>query len=375
MGQQIDTVDEDEITLKELIWKGRAFFKRIRREKRFIVRFLFITIPIGLLLAFGTTPEYTASMRIMPYRAPGGGSSGLSGLAGLAGIKIPSRGAEETVQPEMYPDIAKSADFCIALAETPIYFKNYGKKVTSVQYHLELKKPSFADYVKKYTIGIPKTIIGWFRTSPQEETLSDPSIPNYAKYSQDYLLALEAIKGSFSVTPEMIKGYSAVTSLKIEATMPDPMAAAGMAQAAADQLMDAVIEVEIKKVSDELVFLEEHHKKMHKRYVDAQMALARFKDRTRGTTSATVLAEEQRLQSDFNLAFELLRNVSQELEQAKIKLNRETPVFTVLENVIVPNTPSAPRKSRILILSVFLGVFFGVGYIGWRSFMEQINEN
>lgn len=368
---------DDEITLVELVQKIRAFFRRVWREKRIVVYCLLITLPIGLVIAFGSTKQYSASLRIMPYRAASG-SGGLGGLASLAGIKIPSRGAEETVQPEMYPDIAQSLDFRIAMSETPLYFTSLGDYATPMTYFSEYAEPSFADGVKKYTIGLPKlilgTVIGWFRSEEDSQGLGEDPTPYLAKYPKEYLQLVTAIGNSFTVEPEMLKGFQTITSLKISATMPDPEAAAGLTKAAADQLMESVIQFEIRKIKGELEYLEDHHNKMEARYHRAQAALAAFRDRTRNTTSAATQSEMERLQNEFSLSYDLYRSVRAELEQARIKLNRDTPVFTILENVVVPNEPSSPRKGRVLFLSVFLGVFFGVGIIGLRMFWEQIKS-
>jgi uncharacterized protein involved in exopolysaccharide biosynthesis len=184
---------------------------------------------------------------------------------------------------------------------------------------------------------------------------------------------ISKIGQSVTVETEQIKDFRTVTSLKIQAVMPDPQAAAGLAKAAADQLMEAVIKFEIRKIEDELAYLEEHHNNMKDRYFKAQESLAVFRDKTRKTTSSSTQSEMERLQNEFSMSYDLYRSARAELEQAKIKLNRDTPVFTILENVVVPNQAFAPNKIRVLFLALFLGVFFGIGIIGAREFWEQIH--
>lgn len=369
-------VKEDEISIAELIQKTAQFLSRVKKEKRFIVYCLIITIPIGLLLAFGTTPQYSASMRIMPYRAASssGNLGNLGGLAGLAGIKIPSRGAEETVQPEMYPDIAETLDFRISIAETPLYFASLNDRISSVTYFSEHAQASFADQVKRYTIGLPKLLLSFLLSEKEiPATQGEDPTPHLLKYNTNYLNLISKIGQSVTVETEQIKDFRTVTSLKIQAVMPDPQAAAGLAKAAADQLMEAVIKFEIRKIEDELAYLEEHHNNMKDRYFKAQESLAVFRDKTRKTTSSSTQSEMERLQNEFSMSYDLYRSARAELEQAKIKLNRDTPVFTILENVVVPNQAFAPNKIRVLFLALFLGVFFGIGIIGAREFWEQIH--
>lgn len=369
-------VQEDEISIAELIQKAAKFLSRIKKEKRFIIYCLLITIPIGLLLAFGSTPQYSASMRIMPYRAAssGGNLGSLGGLAGLAGIKIPSRGAEETVQPEMYPDIAETLDFRISIAETPLYFTSLNDRISSVSYFSEYAEPSFADQVMRYTIGLPKLLLSFLLSEKELPAVQgeDPT-PYLLKYNTNYLNLISKVGESVTVETEQIEDFRTVTSLKIEAVMPDPQAAAGLAKAAADQLMESVIKFEIRKIEDELAYLEEHHNSMKDRYFKAQESLAVFRDKTRNTTSSSIQSEMERLQNEFTMSYDLYRSARAELEQAKIKLNRDTPVFTILENVVVPNQAISPRKLRVLFLALFLGLFFGVAIIGVREFWEHIH--
>ncbi len=366
---------EDEISLAELIQKAAKFLSRVKRDKKVIFYCLAITIPIGLLLAFGTTPQYSASMRIMPYGAAAP-SGGLSSLAGLAGLNMNRGAGQTTVLPEMYPDIAQLLDFRIAISETPLYFSSMGDFVTPTTYFTEYSAPSFADNVKKYTIGLPNlvigSVIGWFKSEDESLSIGEDPTPNIAKYPKEYLKLVTSIGESYTVETEKLKDFRNVTSLKISAIMPDAEAAAGLTKVVADQLMETVIQFEIRKTKDELVYLEEQHDKMELRYINAQAALANFRDRTRNTTSFNTQSQLERMQNEFTLSYNLYSSVRSQLEEARIKLNHDTPVFTILENVVVPNEPSAPRKGRILFLSLFLGVFFGVGIIGAKVFWEQI---
>ena len=47
----------------------------------------------------------------------------------------------------------------------------------------------------------------------------------------------------------------------------------------------------------------------------------------------------------------------------KIKLNKDTPIFSVIDEVSVPNLRSAPKRSLIVIIWVFLGFVLAVGYM------------
>lgn len=357
--------DDDEISLSEFIEKGRAFALHAWSERRFVWRSLAVTVPMGLLVAFGSTPEYTASTKILPYRSTGSSTSGLSGLAGLAGIRLPAGASDPTITADLYPEVAKTLDFRIAVAETPIRFSSVREPISTVQYFRDVSRSSLADLVRKYTVGLPSLVVSAIRPSPKPIVLPD-SVGRralLAHYDLNYLRIVQGLGQRLTVD---INRKTAI--ITIEGTMPDAYAAADLVKAASERLMERIIDFESRKAGEQRLFVEEEQKRARERFEQAQRQLATFTDRNRGTLSATAQIEAQRLQSEYNLAFELYRQFSTEREQSRIKQNQDTPVFTVLEQVVVPNSRTSPRRSRDLLAAILLGVCGGLGIIWWREY-------
>ena len=61
--------------------------------------------------------------------------------------------------------------------------------------------------------------------------------------------------------------------------------------------------------------------------------------------------------------FSVYQQLSGELQLARIKKNQDTPVFTVLEQVTVPNQRSSPNRTRILFMAIVIGLAVGLGRI------------
>ena len=55
--------------------------------------------------------------------------------------------------------------------------------------------------------------------------------------------------------------------------------------------------------------------------------------------------------------------LAQKLEQDKLRVQEETPVYTVIEPATVPLKASSPKKARILVGFVFLALFGCIGYL------------
>ncbi|MHB8839884.1 MAG: hypothetical protein ACYC7F_13150 [Gemmatimonadaceae bacterium] len=357
--------DDDEISLTELIEKARDFSLLAWRERQVIWRSLLVTVPLGLLVAFGSTSEYTASTKILPYRSSSSSATaGLSGLAGLAGIRLPAAATDPTITADLYPDVANTVDFRISVAETPIRFSELKEPVSTVKYFQEISRTSVVSFLKKYTIGLPGQILSAVRPAPKPIVVPDSGgRAPLAFYSRDYLKIIDGLQRRLTVN---INRKTAI--ITIEGTMPDAYASADLVKVASERLMERIIDYESRKAGEQRKFVEEEQARARDRFEAAQRQLAAFTDRNRGTLSATAQIEAQRLQSEYNLTFELYRQFSTELEQSRIKQNQDTPVFTVLEQVVVPNTRSSPRRSLDLLAAIFFGVCGGLGIIWWRRY-------
>ena len=66
---------------------------------------------------------------------------------------------------------------------------------------------------------------------------------------------------------------------------------------------------------------------------------------------------------ELNIASSVVEQLATQLEQAKLQVNKDTPVFTVIEPVSVPFERSAPKRSLIVVIWTFLGVVLSTGYI------------
>jgi len=89
-------------------------------------------------------------------------------------------------------------------------------------------------------------------------------------------------------------------------------------------------------------------------------------DANKSLVLQSVRTEQERLQNDMNLAFQVYSQVAQQLQVARAKIQEEKPVFAVVEPATVPLQASNSRK-MVVIGIVFLAL---VGTLGWKLFGE-----
>ena len=366
-SQQTHSEAEDQIDIIALVskvWVGR----------KFIIKSAVIAAVIGVLVAILTPNTYTASSMFTPNSSgsSSGGASGLKGLASLAGINIGSsmEGAKE-ISPMLYGKILESYTFKKELLKAPL--KNLGE-VTSLRdfFEQESSSSSFFGTVKEYTIGLPSKIIGWFKSDTKEASLQ--SVEGMNTISEEEFEYFKEIDEMLTLNINDKDGY-----LEISATSKLPQLAAQLVKNGENILQNQIIAIKTKSSSELLAYLEEQYTIKNKLLIEAQDNLANFKDRNLNISRSSFSNAQTRLEAELQVATSVFQNVVTQLEQVKLQVAKDTPVFSFLKPVVLPTEKSAPKRSLIVIICLFLGFVISIGYLLAREplldILKQIKNN
>ncbi|MDC3195814.1 Wzz/FepE/Etk N-terminal domain-containing protein [Flavobacteriaceae bacterium] len=351
-----------------------ALFSKVWAGRKFVVKSAAIAGVFGVLIAILTPNTFTASSMFTPNSSgsSSGGSSGLKGLASLAGINIGSsmEGAKE-ISPMLYGKILESYTFKKELLEAPL--KNLGE-VTSLRdfFEQESSSSSFFGTVKEYTIGLPSKIIGLFKSERIETSLQ--SVEGMNTVSEEEFEYFKGIDEMLTLNINYKDGY-----LEISATSKLPQLAAQLVKNGENILQNQIIAIKTKSSLELLAYLEEQYTIKNKLLVDAQDNLANFKDRNLNISRSSFSNAQTRLEAELQVATSVFQNVVTQLEQVKLQVAKDTPVFSFLKPVIVPTEKSAPKRSLIVIIWLFLGVVVSIGYLLAKEplldMIKQIKNN
>ena len=347
--------DEDEIDLLELaktIWIWRIF----------IIKVVVIGTVVGFLAAILSPKEYKSTATLMPeYSTESQGSASsllrqYGGLLGMSGGTYVSN--SNAIRVDLYPNIVQSTNFQLKLMNQPFYFSDIDATATLFEYYTKLNSPGVIGFLAAYTIGLPGKILGAilpkkeFKTSMPEDT-KESMVLNLTKEEVD-LISLLRQKITATLDEE-----SGIVSVSV--TLPDNIAAAAVTEYTITELTEYLTEYRTEKVLRDLTFVEEQLTMAEARFEEAQLTLAEFRDSNQGILSAKAQTEEQRLTSEYQIAFNLYNGLTQQYEEAKLKVQEETPVFKTLEAVQVP---LEDETSGFMILLIFI-ILSGIGSIGW----------
>lgn len=354
-NQYTNLPEEQEIDLVELI-------QRMWVNRWLIVKITAVFMVLGVLVALFSPKVFTASCDVVPQTSKSGPSSSMSSLAALAGINLNAVQSAESLSPNVYENIMGSTTFRKELMQTMIDFEEVGHPVSFFDYYTseEYNKPGVLSYVKKYTIGLPFTILNAIRGEQPEPDYSGVGGDSNAieTISKDEYDAMQILGESIGISLDDKKGYVTIT-----ASMPEAVAAAQMAQATLTLLQRYITEFKIEKVQSNLDFVQERFDEAKRNFEDVQARRARLRDANMNTTRYSARTEMERLDAEYTLAQGVYTSLAQQLEQAKISVKETTPILTVIKPVTVPYQRSKPQRAMILFAFTFLGAVAGMGCV------------
>ena len=356
----------DEIDLKDII-------RQLWIKRKFILIITGLAFLLGILIAMTSPVKYTAGCTVVTQT--GQKSSGnLGGLAALAGINAGASFSGETLSPTVYSEIIKSVPFTREIMQTDITpHKANRQAITLYEFYTDKKynKPGFTGILKKYTIGLPGTILSSFKGKSDEAVVTTTdSLESVQVLSPDEKKAYAAIQANMSLELNNKDGY-----VKLGYTFPEAEGAAVITDKLRKTLEQFVIAYKLDKVADDLAFVEKNYAEARRDFLQKQANLASFQDANRGLVSALARTTERRLSNDYDLAFTVYNELAKQREQAQLAVTENKPVLTVINPVIVPTEKSAPKRSMIMAVFLMLGLIVSIGWVLIKPFFKDIAES
>lgn len=344
----------DEIDILELL-------RKLWDARKKILKWCGIAAVAGLVIGFSIPKEYTVSSKLAPETVSKSATGSLSSLASLAGINLATMSTADAVYPDLYPDIVSSTPFVVELFPVQVEFESKNEQMTT-DYYTYLKDYTRTPWWNK-VIAAPFKALGWFiglfRESEEEEEEGFASL-NPAELSKEQDEVAKDIRKDISLS---VDKKTSVISLSV--TAQDPHVAARITEEVIARLKTYVTNYRTEKSRTDLAYYENLYTEAKNSYFTAQQRYANYVDRNQGVILQRVKTEQERLQNEMNLAYQLYNSCAQQLQAARAKVQMETPVFTVINPPQVPLKRSAPSKVTILVAFVFLAFVFESVWVLW----------
>ena len=323
--------------------------RRIMGIRKKIYKAAGIGLIIGVIIAISIPRQYTVEVTLSPEMgsAKGGGLSGLA--ASFLGSDVTMGDGSDALNASLSADIVSSTPFLLELSTMKIpVLKN---EMMALNAYLDEESSPWWSYV----IGFPAMVIGGVKSlfiEGEDEFISSD------KVSQGTIELSKKELGKIGVLKKMIVASvdkkTSMTSVAV--TLQEPRVAAVVADSVVKKLQEYIIDYRTSKAKEDCIYLEKLFKERQQEYYAAQKKYADYLDSHDNIILQSVRAEQERLQNDMSLAYQIYSQVGSQLQVSRAKVQEEKPVFAVIEPAVVPLTPSGTDKKICVLAFVFLFV-------------------
>ena len=352
--------EELEIDLMDLLRKVIGIRKKIYKAAG-------IGLIIGVIVAISIPKQYTVEVTLSPEMGnnKGGGLSGLA--ASFLGSGVTMGDGTDALNASLSADIVSSTPFLLELSamEIPVT-KN---EVMTLNIYLDEETSPWWSYV----IGFPGMVIGGVKsliTEEDEDIYFDKTSQGVIELSKKETEKIETLKEKITASVDKKTSMTSVT-----ATFQDSKVAAVVADSVVKKLQEYIIDYRTSKSKEDCIYLEKLFKERQQEYYAAQKKYADYLDSHDNLILQSVRAEQERLQNDMSLAYQVYSQVASQLQIARAKVQEEKPVFAIVEPAVVPLYPSGTSRKVCVLAFIFLSVCIVISWnLFGKDFLNKFKE-
>ena len=337
MNKKKKIFDGDNIDLVLII-------KKIFNHKNEIIKQTLIISLIGIIFSLSIANKFESSSTFYPHYEKFDKSGGdISSLAGLAGINLDNNKSDD-VPPNLYPQIINSISFKQELLEKNVIKDNFSL--------------SYRDYLIK---ELNKELLYNLKKIPSLILNKKDKVFNYENLiyisNQDYEI-YKLLDEKIRLSLNEKDGF-----IKLSVFDSNPEVAAVIALEAKNILQKNIIEFKIKNANELYDFTSNQLIEAKQNLYNIQDSLANFKDSNRSIKSDLFLNKLARLETEVNIATNIYNDLALTKEKTAIDVKKNTPIFTTLNSVFVPNKKYSPNRPGIVLLFTFFGFLISCSFI------------
>lgn len=347
--------EENEIDLMDLLRKVIGIRKKIYKAAG-------IGLVIGIIVAISIPKQYTVEVTLSPEMGnnKGGGLSGLA--ASFLGSGVTMGDGTDALNASLSADIVSSTPFLLELSNMKVPVSG-GEEISLSSYLNEESSPWWG-----YVIGFPGMVMGGAKslfTENEDEPISSDKVSRGAiELSKKETEKIETLKKMIAAA---VDKKTSMTSISV--TFQNPKVAAVVADSVVKKLQEYIIDYRTFKAKEDCIYLEKLFKERQQEYYAAQKKYADYLDSHDNIILQSVRTEQERLQNDMSLAYQVYSQVASQLQVARAKVQEEKPVFAVVEPAVVPLEPSGTSRKVYVLAFIFLSVCI---VISWNLFGKDL---
>ena len=314
-----------------------SIVKKVWKSKMFVMLFSSFFIFIGIITTLLLPTVYTSSSTFILSGNNDDKTSSIGGFASLVGINLNANGTNSRIPATMYPTVVQSVEF---------------------------KRQLLNEYIDEdKTIKLKSFLIDYYGLDLKNFTTNNNKFfvskgeDNLFKILKDIILISVNEKDRF---------------VSISANMPTSEYALNTCINARMILQNIIIDSKIKSASENLKFTQEQLDLKKIEFDKIQDRIAYFEDSNLNIINSKYKNELNKLKAEFQIVNSVYTELSKQLEQSKLQVNQDTPVFSVVKEASMPVFRSSPKKIQMVLIFGVSGLFISVLYLIGKEPLTQI---
>lgn len=309
---------------------------------------------IGIIIALSIPNQYTVEVTLSPEIGSSKSSNGLSGIAAsFLGSGAAIGDVSDALNTSLSADIVASTPFLLELIDTKVSALCKADSITLGEYLEEQDSPWWS-----YIIDLPGIVFGGVKSLFEKEKSVDKKTQGVIELTKEEYKKIKFLKKSIITSVDKKTGITTVS-----VTLQHPKITSIVASSVVSKLQEYIINYRTSKAKEDCVYLERLFIERQQEYYIAQKKYADYVDTHDNLILQSVRIEQERLQNEAGLAYQVYSQVANQLQVARAKVQEEKPVFAIVEPVVVPQQPSGLGLKIYIMLFVFLAVVFTAGWM------------
>jgi len=353
----ITTIENDEISIKELIGKVKDWFFYLLSQWKIIVLAGIIGAALGICYSLLKKPVYTASLSFaLEDDKSGGGIGGALGLASSLGLDVGGNSGGMFSGSNL-TELFKSRSMVEKTLLMPVVFD--GKKISLAEMYIINNK--LRD-----------------RWKEKQDLKSIEFLPNAVR--EKFTRVQDSILGTIYVnlsTGGLIveQRDKKISIVNIDVKSGNELFAKFFCEGLAKQVSDFYISTKSKKARINMAILEHQTDSIRAELNGAITGVAVANDNTFNLNPALNVrrAPSVRRQVDVQANTAILSELVRQTELAKVTLRRETPLIQVIDRPILPLTKERFGKLKGIILGGFFAGFLSILFLTVKRLLQSIS--
>lgn len=328
------------------------YTKILIHNYKLILVICFIGLLLGVTHSLTIDNKYESRTIILPQLSNSmQSSSSISSFAKAAGFNLKTQNLNKNeIPPNLYPLLLESVE----VKNEILRIKNNEKSLKSIidEYYPKSKINFLSTF---------KSFFGSFYSGSNDQIVlnNDSSLFYISPEDQFYFDILNDI---IFISLNENEGFIEISSI-----FPNPFLSAFITENTKNILQEKIINFKIQSASETVKYLEKNYSLKKNELKLIEKKLAEFKDKNQSISSSTYNIELVSLESEYNLIKAVYSQIASQLEDAKLELNKNTPTFTIIDPVRIPNSKSYPNRTQLVLIYFFSFFVFISGFLLFKK--------